>query len=495
MRCIDKFQYITGVELIFHSNRKSFFHVMEFPTDILKYIFSFLEVEDLALARLVCHRWKKIIPAPIAVTCIDYVKYPHVLQWARLHGCPWDLCHEWTSEAMCRAIEVYDLPTLEWMVNHGAQYSRECLDTALSAGRPLEILDFVFRGLSEEKRTDIPLVVPPIKLGVNDPVSLLEWLRNKRFCMYLAINQVIGTMQEQRDTRILDVVRWVISHELATPDIKTSIIHQICSGWPVEYFAEALKLLSITIDSELFARAAKHGKREIIEYLISLGFAWDAVSIAGALERGHFELAKCALEKYRRSHSPYKFAIKSGSPQVCEMLDWMEAKGYRLNLLDNSLELALASCLYPVSVEVITWLVQRGYPKTVNFLPNTSDLRTLRWLNTNGYTFTFDEGRLLGWRNMVVFEFMLELGRDVRPDWYRLAAYKGRLDLIKVMYERDRPIQDWIPLMISDAVRGQRIEVLEWMHSQGFDLPYEALEELALTFERIEVIRWLRTHL
>lgn len=53
-------------------------------TNILKYVFSFLQDEDVAVARFVCRRWKRFLPHPIYVTCAAYVQYPHVIPYGEI---------------------------------------------------------------------------------------------------------------------------------------------------------------------------------------------------------------------------------------------------------------------------------------------------------------------------------------------------------------------------------------------------------------------------
>lgn len=463
--------------------------------DILKYIFSFLEEEDCAVARFVCRRWKSCIPAPLEVTCIDYIKYPHVLRWARSHGCPKDVNGDWSDTTMTRVMEANDLPTLQWMCDHGGVKPQMWIEHTLTGGFPLEVLEVIV----SRAYPDCP------DIRSTSPAVLLDWMRSKVSCSSFVVETIMRYMHTQNDKRIIQVIRWVVDSRVETWPIRMSIMLRIYEKHSLDDFIEATRLLFAAPNefelesSDMIAYAAQFGRKDIIDWLLSQGVAWNDNGTYWFLAKGHFELAKWSLKQYGIGNFDddlFTISLGSRSPQILDMLNWLYKEKYPLPAANNprTLGLIVSHYSYPLSINIITWLLERGASMDLSVDAHKADIMTLRWLHSNGYTLSYDEETLCRRDNLHVLQFMLEQNMNVPLEWYRVVAYEGRLDLIKVMYARGYPIQDKIAVMAISAVYGEQIEILDWMHSQGFTLPYKEMEERARHSSLPQMVRWIRKH-
>lgn len=467
--------------------------------DVLRLIFSFLNEADQVVLRFVCKRWWKLIPPPIYITCSSYIKSPELFKWAWLKGCPVIDCDRpiKTVTSLHLAVETYDLPMLEWMTEHGARFGGDVFILAMRKGRSLDILEFI---LSKCLTVHFTSRLVDRYFKVDDPIALLDWLCDKKLLDWRCTRRMCLTLAQDRNPKFFDVVQWMYDHRslYGKGHYMGELVDELCTHGTLEQLQHILSVFKIDPSEYIHVgisteSACMNRDIRVIQWIVEQGFDLLPGDTHVAVSQAPWEVAQwcyqtCPVE----NPLLYQGVLRHRQVNVLEAMQWLEQNGCPMPPVNDTIlcTLAVENCPYPSSIPVLTWLQQRGYSCNITVLPTHKNRQTIHWLRQLGYTveyLTSERPRC----PVDTYEIMLEEGVIFPIEWALGVARRGALHVLKMMLEKGYDLASIAERISKDAARYDRLNVLIWMHQQGFSIDREGTLNVAKQYGHIKTVKWI----
>jgi ankyrin repeat protein len=259
----------------------------------------------------------------------------------------------------------------------------------------------------------------------------------------------------------------------------------------LEYVMNALNVTNVsTTDVEPCIIAAKHGHREMLQYLIDRDFPWDSRITSVAASNGHFDLVKYILEIPGSHHDSIGLEIVSSNRNEhdkIEMLKYLVEKGIAFDQYYIYKKAASMGCIevlkYIRSVgcvigrEVYSSAIYAGKLDVIKYLESI-DIR-----NNNDYILAAESGQF------EIFKHVYTLGHNDLYLFYR-AVHGGNIDIVKFLYSQGCP---WDEYACQIAASRGYFDILKYLHENGClwndDVTYGAAEK-----GNLKVLNYAVTH-
>jgi F-box domain len=316
--------------------------INNFHSDILRLILQLLPHFDIAIARFVCSRWRKLLPTgklPKQARCDDYVNYLELLKWARRKGCPW-------SETTCVVAGRYgQVEALQWLREQGCKWNQDVLREAAKQGHS----DILGWAKADWYHFDENTIAGAAASGNLD---LVKWLRTMK-CPWNAetCNQAIEHGQ-------LHILQWV--HDNGCPwNMKTTEAAAKIGNLPL--LQNLINYKCPFYNRDIMIKATRYGHIHILDWM----FAYDPV-----LSYHHdyicFETLRdnnvtVSVLQWLKDHdmlsgSRLYSCVNEASPYVYEILEWLRDNGIPLDLNASVQTIIVGKVL------ILEWLVTNGCP-------------------------------------------------------------------------------------------------------------------------------------